>query len=180
MTKQIETIRQTLSRASIKRGLASAALMTLAPFLMQASCLPSVPAGWQVPFTMISLDNKNQQASYIRGSMQWQSNFPVDTLSGTNSQLFSDRLATPAGCDGFTCQDSQPFNVDKPDSLDVTVTQNVLTSSLSITLHDLTTKGQATFPAACDPHSGLLYGSLDGAVMAVISFGAPQQPITFK
>jgi hypothetical protein len=156
------------------RALVVASALAAAP-AMHADCLPSVPAGSQVPFSLSVHNSATRAVGYASGSLIGNSN-NVFFVSGDNfSQLFSDRFApcVPAGC-----LSNQPFDVNQADLIGLTIKRTIPTkghqSNISVAL-TLDSWGHAniTFVGVCDPSTNLLYGSFNGNGMAVISFGTP-------
>jgi hypothetical protein len=56
----------------------------------RASCVPSAPTGWTVPFSISTMDKATAVAPYTYG--QLISSTSGANLSGNSTQLFSDRL----------------------------------------------------------------------------------------
>ena|SRR2546426_8776190 len=159
-----------LVRMSVIR--AAAMLLTLTPMALHADCLPSVPNGWSIPFTMSS-HGIHHVVSDTTGTFTSSFFFGTAYFTATkNRQLFSDRLAN---C-GQWCFPYQPFDYAKADSIGVQIAQNFFMSppskSVTLTLNSWG-GGRLSFDARCDPDTNLLYGSLNRDTMLVISFGTP-------
>ncbi len=162
-----------LFRMSVIR--AAAMMLTLAPVALRADCLPSVPNGWYVPFTMSS-HGINHVVSYTTGTLTSSFFFGTAYFTSTNNrQLFSDRFAS---C-GYWCFPYQPFDYSQSDSTGVQIAQNFFVSPPSKTV-TLTLNswggGRLSFDGRCDPDTNLLYGSLNRDTMLVMSFRTPYPP----
>jgi hypothetical protein len=177
-------------RGSLKRGrnhLSVAALVMLLPNFLNATCIPSAPAGYTVPFSMVTLKN-NQHAYYATGLLTISvSNDPYEqftTLSATEiPELFSDRFVPVTCRPGALCgPGDQPFDINQADKLGVTITETALRLSSPATINVTFTleswgNGTESFSGSCDATTGELYGTFDGVNFAVIAFGTPEAPI---
>ena len=149
--------------------------------IIHADCLPSVPAGWQVPVYMSTHNDATHAVGYADGTLVDSSPWFLrpSILYGDNfPQLFSVRFVPCAGGDCFA---SQPFDVNQADYVGLEITRTVPAvghpSVISITLTlDSWGHTRYTFVGACDASTNLLYGSYGGNTMAVISFGTPVAP----
>jgi len=164
--------------------------LVVAPAI-HADCLPSVPAGWQVPVYISTHNAATHAVGYAIGSLTASEYFywHPSVLSGNGfPQVFSDRWAPCNDAGSLGCQkeipESQDFDVAQADQLGVSIRETVEVFGhppvISVTL-TLQTWGNATytFAATCDSTTNLLYGSFDNNTMAVFSFGqaqAPEQP----
>jgi hypothetical protein len=142
----------------------------------RASCVPSAPTGWTVPFSISTMDKATAVASYTYG--QLISSTSGANLSGNSTQLFSDRLVP------FTCPPlrlcnppRQPFDINHADVLGVKIA--TIASSIYVTLTLESWKNaQISFVGHCDTTTGLLYGSASwppniNNAMFLIQFGTP-------
>jgi hypothetical protein len=163
-------------RSRITRYACTAAFaLALVPIAAHADCLPAVPGGWYLPFTM-STHGINHVVSYAQGNMTTSFFMGTAYYTATNGrQLFNDRLMS---C-GQYCFPYQPFDYGQADSIGVQIAQNVLVSPPSTTV-TLTLNswggGKFSFAGKCDSDTNLLYGSVNRDTMVVISFGTPSQP----
>jgi hypothetical protein len=152
--------------------------LVLAP-MTYADCLPPVPDGWTLPFSMSTHDVVTNVVGYSKGTLvETSSTLPyLSSLSSNFPQLFSDRLAAPCSPDGPPCT-PQPFAANQPDYIQVIIARTAARvgypAGINVSLI-LNSWGNAkyTFPAVCDPTTNLLYGSFNNNTMAVFSFGQP-------
>jgi len=195
--------RRPLTSSTVVRVLATVSTLTLATVPIRADCLPSsAPAGDLVPFVMSTHSNKGivSAAPYvdaaisdtaISGALAVSYTFVLRPsigyheyvfLSGDKfGQLFSDRTFCADNQTGIFCGDVQPFSVKAPavDKVGLSISEDLTDSShpigVTITL-DSWGNSRLSFQAHCDTSTGLLYGSIAGEEMVVISFGTPYKP----
>jgi hypothetical protein len=164
--------------------LAARALVVVSALLaspaVNADCLPSVPNGWRIPFTMSTHNDATNEVTYSTGTLTDTGPTFVTPaiLSGDGfPELFSDRYVPSC----TNCFVSQPFNVAQANRVGLSITRTIETlghpSVIGITLtFDSLGDAKVTFAGACDATTSLLYGSYYNNTMAVISFGAPFNP----
>jgi hypothetical protein len=181
--------KDSILKGSLKRNqnhLSVAALVLLLPTFLHATCLPSAPTGYTVPFSLVTLKN-NQHASYASGllTISDSNNLSEEkTLSATHiPQLFSDRFVPVTCRPGALCgSGDQPFDIKQADQLGVTITEStrnfppVTTIKVTFTLESWG-NGTQSFTGSCDASTGELYGTFDGNNFAVITFGTPEAPV---
>jgi len=118
--------------------------------------------------TLVSM-NVNGTASHSTMDVKlgWSSHalqasgVPADALVGTGKQLFNDRVANGA----------QPFDVAKPDDIQLQVTNEPLVTFTLLTWN----KGKISFTPTCD--GGLLHGwSAPGQTYYILQF-TKKEPI---
>jgi hypothetical protein len=177
-------------KGSLKRNrnhLSVAALVMLLPSFLNATCIPSAPAGYTVPFSLVTLKN-NQHASYASGVLTISDAHNLfesfTTLSATKvPQLFSDRFVPVTCRPGALCgPGDQPFDINQADQLGVTITETSRGIPVSTTINVTLTleswgNGTGTFSGTCDASTGELYGTYSDDNFVVITFGTPEAPI---
>jgi hypothetical protein len=152
------------------RMLAIIPVLASAPAI-NADCLPSVPGGWEVPYTMTVHSNRGL-VGYTKGTLSTSYSWGTRSFQGYNApQLFSDRFVPPPpGSFG-----SQPFDVNQADHNDLRISESILIGppaiNIVLTIHPW--NATYTFQGSCDASTNLLYGNVNHDTFVVVSFGTP-------
>lgn len=171
----------------VKSALSLLTLISFAaPGLVRADCVPSVPTGTIIPFSVVTLRNFSsggtEFAGYATGSVTPQTAIyigPYLGSVGSPEMLFSDRtFSLPCKGSGFCIAPQQPFSLSSPDNMKLTIVDNHAapgaTSFLEVGLSSQSL-GTLSGAATCDAASGELYFPTSVG-MNVISFGIPIPP----
>jgi hypothetical protein len=154
-------------------------LLAAKPVGAWANCVPSVPTGWIVPFSISTMNKANAVATYTSGELFSSINGTTAILSNEdNNQLFSDRIGSCSNGDNL-CE--QPFDVNEADRLGVQITSKGSAVTVTLTLESWG-NGTISFAGHCDTLTNLLYGSATWPpnsknAMFLINFGTPEDDI---
>jgi hypothetical protein len=170
----------------VKSALSLLTLISFAaPGLVRADCVPSVPAGTIIPFSVVTLRNYssggNEYAGYATGSLTPTATFLGPELSnvGSPEMLFSDRtFSLPCSGPGVCFAPQQPFSINSPDPMQLTITDNHAVAGrfpiFTVTVYS-PSLGYLSGRGTCDAASGEVYFPTS-AGMNVISLGTPIPP----